>query len=167
LGPLSTTAPLATLNTILALAVAALFLPTCSTRRTPECEAFLALPPKERAVQIRSYDPDKQIDMYLCGMKERPPDSGLAYDIAERGSEVVGPSVEKLKKSTNEIEQQDLIYLLEVISDRGYLRGRKDVVATISDVIDTMKITSVKENSQESLKKIQISSGVKPFTYVQ
>ena len=77
------------------------------------------------------------------------------------------PSLKKLKKTSNEIEQQDLIYLLAVMSDKGYLRDRKEVVSAISDVIDTMKIDSVKKASQESLKRIQINSGVKPFTYVR
>jgi len=52
------------------------------------------------------------------------------------------------------------------MSRNGHLRGRTDVVATISDVVDDMKLARIKEDSQELIKKIRINSGIKPFTYV-
>ena len=105
--------------------------------------------------------------MYLCGMKQEPPDLQLAYEIADRGEAVIPLLLERLKTARNEMDQEDLIRVFEVMSDKGYLRGRTDVVTTISDVVDDMKVAPIKEDSRESLKKIRISSGVKPFTYVQ
>jgi hypothetical protein len=75
--------------------------------------------------------------------------------------------MERLKITKSEVDQHDLIYVFEVMSRKGYLRGRTDVVAHISDVVDNMKLAPTKEDSQERLKKIQINSGVKPFTYVR
>jgi hypothetical protein len=99
-------------------------------------------------------------------MHVEPPDMGLADLVAKRGESATPIVVQKLKTADREIDQEDLIYLLEVMSDRGLLRGRKDVIADISQVIDNMKISQVKHTSEERLKKIQINSGIKPFTYI-
>jgi hypothetical protein len=139
---------------------------SCREQRSPECEDFLALSASRRAEEARNYPIDKQIDMHLCAMRQEPPDLELAYQIADRGGEAIPLLVLKLKNTKNEVDQEHLIYVFEVISDKGHLRGRKDVIATISDVVDAMKIAPVKEDSQESLKKIRINSGLQ-FNYVQ
>jgi len=100
-------------------------------------------------------------------MKTEPPNSSLAYDIADQGEQAIPALVNKLKGTKSEVDQEYLIYVFEVMSDRSYLRSRKDVVAEISNVIDSMKISQIRESSLESLKKIQINSGIKPFTYAQ
>jgi hypothetical protein len=143
------------------------FLDVCTTRRSPECEAFVALSPAERQIESRKYTTDKQIDIYLCAMKQEPPDLELADQISDGGQAVIPLLIERLKTVNSEVDQHDLIYVFEVVSRRGYLRGRADVVAQISDVVDNMKLAPTKEDSQARLKKIQINSGVKPFTYVQ
>ena len=53
------------------------------------------------------------------------------------------------------------------MSDHGLLRGRKDVIADISEVIDKMTISQVQQRSKEMLRKIEIANVIKPFTYVQ
>ena len=105
--------------------------------------------------------------MYLCAMKQEPPDLELAYEIADRGEVAIPLLIERLKTTKDEMDQEDLIRVFEVMSGKGYLRGRTDVVSAISDVVDDMKLAPIKEDSQESLKKIRINSGVRPFTYVQ
>jgi hypothetical protein len=104
--------------------------------------------------------------MYLCAMRGEPPDLDLADVIADRGEAAIPLLMQRLKTAKSEGEQEDLIYVFEVMSRNGYLRGRTDVVATISDVVDDMKLARIKENSQELLKKIRINSGIKPFTYI-
>jgi len=133
--------------------------------RPQECTEFLELPRQQRESQFKSYSIEKQIDLYLCGMKVEPPQLGFAYAIADGGEDAVSAVVQRLKAADKEIDQEDLIYILEVMSDRGLLRGRKGVVADISHVIDNMKISQVKQRSEERLKKIEIASGIKPFTY--
>ena len=139
-----------------------------STCRPPEeCRAFLDLPPQQRHDVFHAYPLDKQLDIYLCAMKTEPPISDLANDIADQGEQAIPALVNKLKGAKSEVDQDDLIYVFEVMSDRRYLRGRKDVVAEISNVIDSMRISQIKESSLERLKRIQINSGIKPFTYVR
>jgi len=142
-------------------------LSVCTTRQSPECEAFLALSPAERQTESRKYPTDKQIDMYLCAMKQEPPDRELADQISDGGPAVIPALMERLKTAKSEVDQHDLIYVFEIMSRKGYLRGRADVISRISDVVDIMKLAPTKEDSQERLKKIQINSGVKPFTYVR
>jgi len=104
--------------------------------------------------------------MYLCAMRGEPPDLDLAYVIADRGEAAIPLLMDKLKITKDEMDQEDLIRVFEVMSEKGYLRGRTDVVSAISDVVDQMKIAPIKEDSQELLKKIRINTGIKPFTYV-
>jgi hypothetical protein len=163
LGSLSTT--LRTSWVLGFLIVSSWLLHSCD-RRSPECDAFLALSPNERQVESRKQPTDKQIDMYLCAMRGEPPDLDLAYVIADRGEAAIPLLMDKLKITKDEMDQEDLIRVFEVMSEKGYLRGRTNVVSAISDVVDQMKIAPIKGDSQELLKKIRINTGIKPFTYV-
>jgi hypothetical protein len=130
-----------------------------------ECKQFLDQPRQQRQEQFKTYPIEKQLDMYLCAMKVEAPDLSLADKIADGGETAIPSLIERLKAGQREIDQEDIIYVFEVMSDRGLLRGRKDVIAEISRVIDNMKISQEKQASEERLKKIEINSGIKPFTY--
>lgn len=135
--------------------------------RSQECRDVIDVPREQGYVKFETYPIEKQLDVYLCAMNVEPPDLGLADLIAKRGESAIPIALQRLKTAKREIDQEDIIYLLEVMSDRGLLRGRKDVISEISDVVDSMKISQSRQSSLERLKKIQINSGVKPFTYVQ
>jgi hypothetical protein len=135
-------------------------------QRSQECRDVIDVPREQGYAKFETYPIETQLDVYLCAMHVEPPDLGLADLIAKRGESAIPIVTQKLKTADREIDQEDLIYLFEVMSDRGLLRGRKDVIADISQVIDNMKITQVKQRSEESLKKIEINTGIKPFTYV-
>jgi hypothetical protein len=136
-------------------------------QRPQECRDVIDVPREQGYAKFRTYPLEKQLDVYLCAMHVEPPDMGLANEIAERGDSTIPAVMQKLKTSETEIDQEDLIYLLEVMSERGLLRGRKDVIAAIAQAIDSMKISQVKQRSEERLKKIEIANGMKPLTYVQ
>ncbi|HEV2827107.1 MAG TPA: hypothetical protein VGW76_05840 [Pyrinomonadaceae bacterium] len=138
----------------------------CGCRHS-ECREFLELPTDQRHMEFGRYTPEKQLDVYLCAMKAQPPYSSLANQIADRGESSVPLILKRMQEVKSEKEQYDLIYLLEVISERGTLRGRKDVVAEISQVVDRMQFDVLRQRGLESLKKIEINSGIKPFTYVR
>ena len=104
--------------------------------------------------------------MYLCAMRGEPPDLDLAYVIADRGEAAIPLLMDKLKITKDEMDQEDLIRVFEVMSEKGYLHERTDVVSAMSDVVDQMKLAPIKEDSQELLKKIRTNTGIKPFTYV-
>jgi len=126
-------------------------------QRPQECRDVIDVPREQGYARFRSYPLEKQLNVYLCAMHVEPPDTGLADEIAERGESAIPTVMQKLKTANREIDQEDLIYLFEVMSARGLLRGRKDVIADITLVIDNMKITQVKQRSKERLKKIEIA----------
>lgn len=110
--------------------------------------------------------------MGLCrlGVDPRPPECGRFLELP--------PKQRTAEFRTYSIDRQIEMYLcamgqeppdsglaFEVLSDRRLLHWRKDVVIEISDVIDSMTVDSIRQDSLERLKKIEINSGIKPFTY--
>jgi len=140
---------------------------TASCGPPPECREFFDLTSEQQENGFKGFPIEKQLDVFLCGMKIEPPETKLARYIADQGEDVVAPTVDRLKASKSLADQSDLIYLLVELSDRGYLKGRKDVVADISNVIDTMKLDNIRNENLKRLGKIQINSGVPPFTYTR
>jgi hypothetical protein len=136
-------------------------------QRPQECRDVVDVPREQGYAKFRSYPLEKQLDVYLCAMHLEPPDMGLADEIAERGDTAIPTVMQKLKTADREIDQEDLIYLFEVMSDRGLLRGRQDVIQDIARVIDNMKITQLKQRSKERLKKIEIANGMKSLIDAQ
>lgn len=100
-------------------------------------------------------------------MKQEPPDLGLAREISERGEEAIPFLLEKLASAKSEGDQHDLIYIFELMSREGLLREKRDVVTAIADTVDGMKVEPVKKEAADRLKKIQINSGMAPFTRVR
>jgi|SRR6267142_116746 len=129
-------------------------------KRSQDCKDVIDLPREQGYATFETYTIEKQLDVYLCAMNIEPPDLGLADLIAKRGESAIPSVLERLRTTRREIDQEDIIYLFEVMSSRGLLRGRKDVIGEISDVVDGMKIVQLRQSSRERLKKIQINSGV-------
>ena len=130
-----------------------------------ECRDFNELPVERQHAEFRSYPIERQLDVYLCMMKNEPPGSEFANDIADRGAEAIPLVVAKMKAVKDEGGQANLIHVLEVMSYRGYLNGRKDVIAEVGDTISKMRIGANRQASEESLTRIEINSHIKPFTY--
>jgi hypothetical protein len=149
-----------------AIALLCLSLQGCG-ERPQACKEFLDMPRPQLRAQFETFPLEKQIDVYLCAMKVEPPDVGLANKIADRGEGALPVLMQRLKSSGQESKQEDIIYVLEVMSDHGSLRGRKDLVADIGRVIDEMKSGPVRERCAERLRKIEVNSGIKPFTYTR
>ena len=124
-------------------------------QQSPECREFYKLHPQQRHTKFRTFSLDKQIDIYLCGMKREPPDTGLADVIAERGEKIIPDLVERLKAEKEGYAQDNIIHIFELMSEKGYLHGRRDVIALIREVIAGMKNKLRKEVSQERLEKIE------------
>lgn len=124
----------------------------------PECKEFMSMPAQRRHEVFRASSIDKQLDMYRCAMNGQPADLGFAYDLADRGTESIPFIVARLRSEKDEVFQRDLIYTLEVLSDRGHLRGRKDVIDEIRVVVAAMKLEVMSKESQIMLEKIEKNS---------
>jgi len=124
-------------------------------RMPPECNQFYELPHTERYAKFPTYPLDKQITIYLCAMNREPPDLRLAGLIAEEGDKVIPFLLEKARAQKSENAQDDIVYIFEVMAQRGGLRGRADVVEDLQKIVQSMKNESIRRRSQGRLAKIE------------
>lgn len=120
-----------------------------------ECRTFFSRPASERETLFRTYDLEKQLDFYRCGMNRRPPASSLSLLIAERGEAAIPILMEKLETEKDELFQYAIIDIFEVMSVKGYLRARTDVINRIRQVVARMKISTFREMAQKDLEQIE------------
>jgi hypothetical protein len=139
----------------------------CIDTRSQECRSFLALPAVDQHSVFQQKTLSKQMDLCLCALRQEPPDLQLAYEISDRGEEAIPVLKEKLANARDEVDQHDIIFIFELMSRKGYLRGKSELITEIRDVVDAMTIAPVKEDATAILKKIQINTGIKSITYVQ
>jgi len=126
-----------------------------STHMSVECSAFFSLPASQREKEFRTYELEKQLDLYRCGMNRRPPASSLSLLIAERGEPVIPALLQKLEGEKEEPFQYAIIDVFEVMSVKGQLRGRKDVVGRIRQVVANMKDSTFREMAKRDLDEIE------------
>lgn len=126
-----------------------------STDMPVECRAFFSMPASQREKDFRTYDLDKQLNLYRCGMNRRPPASSLSLLIAERGEPIVPALLQKLEGEKEELFQYAIIDVFEVMSVKGQLRGRKDVVGRIRQVVANMKYSTFREMAERDLEEIE------------
>jgi hypothetical protein len=143
---------------VISLAVCFIFTGCPTTPMSVECKAFFSQPSSVQEKQFRTYDLEKQLDFYRCGMRRRPPESSLSILIAERGAPVVPVLLQKLEAEKDELFQYAIIDIFEVMSVKGQLRGRKDVVARIKQVVANMKFSTFREMAKRDLEEIEKNS---------
>ena len=124
-----------------------------------ECREFFALPSREQESKFRSYPVEKQVDLYLCGMNREPPEIALAAYIAEGGDKNIPYLLQRLKAEKLEISQTHVIDIFVVLSIKGNLRGRQDVVDELEQVVAKMKYQPVRLKAQTYLEKIKKNVG--------
>jgi hypothetical protein len=91
-------------------------------------------------------------------MNRRPPDSSLTLFIAERGEAAIPTLLDKLETEKDEMFQYGIIDILEVMSVKGYLRNRRDVIDRIRQIVAKMKISTFRDMAQEGLSQIEKNS---------
>lgn len=123
-----------------------------------ECREFFALQASEREKQFPTFDLDKQLDLYRCGMNRRPPASSLSLLIAERGEAAIPTLLQKLEAEKDELFQYAIIDVFEVMSVKGYLRDRRDVIDRIRQVVAKMKVPTFREMAEKDLDQIKKNS---------
>ena len=136
----------------------------CSLRSySPECWDFTSLTIEQQREIFGKQPVEKQLNLYLCKMSQQPADSSYAEPIADHGPGIIPTVIEKMKK-VNDTEKAKLLYIMEVMSQRGYLMQRVDVYAQLSQMVSEMDDVT-RQRCEEMLKKIAINSGIKQFTY--
>jgi hypothetical protein len=79
---------------------------------------------------------------------------GLASYIAEAGEKAIPVLLDRLKAEKDESTQADMIYIFELMADKGHLRGRLDVIEQIKHVIGSMRYSITKTEAQKTLDNI-------------
>jgi len=123
------------------------------THQSEECKEFFSHPSGQHASLIATYPLDKQIRLCRCNMDHRPPETGLSVPIAERGDSIIPALLDQLEKENNELTQLVIIDIFEVMSIKGTLRDRPDVVSAIQRATNRMKFP-FKEHAERELNSI-------------
>ena len=88
-------------------------------------------------------------------MNRRPPDSSLAIFVAANGESSIPVLLEKLENEKDEQLQYGIIDIFEVMSTKGYLRGKANAIMRIRQVVLRIKIQIFRDLAQQSLDKIE------------
>lgn len=141
---------------IVAMLLFTLGLPSCCRHEMPPmCREFYDLPAPQQEKQFPTYPLEKQLDIYRCEMRRKPPVLGRAYDIASGGEKNIPVLLEQLRAEKDEIIQGDFIYIFQIMSREGYLRDKQEVVEQIKRVVSQMTYYRDKEQAQEALDEIE------------
>lgn len=125
----------------------------------PVCEQYYALPVQQQEAEFRTYDFEKQLAIYHCGMEQvHPPDITLARVIAGGGDRNIAALLERLKSEKSENRQEHIIYILQLMSREGHLSGRRDVIDEVRRVTSAMQNEVVRARNQEKLSEIERNS---------
>ncbi len=128
----------------------------CRLTMPAECKEFYALAPPQRETDFRAYPLEKQLDIYQCGMGRRhPPDQGLAWEIADGGEKIVPFLLDRLKAEKSEGDQENIIFIFQVMSRKGHLHGKRDVISQVKQVISAMNYSDVQARNQQRLEEIE------------
>ena len=127
----------------------------CGPEASEECKEYYAQPSYEREHAFRdSYSIEKQLDIYRCAMQRRPPEFGLAVYIAERGEKNVPIILDRFKAEKDEATKVAMLFIFELMSQKGYLRGKPDVIDQLNKAVSSMQSKIGREQGEQSLKKI-------------
>lgn len=82
---------------------------------------------------------------------------GLAIYLADGGQKNIPFLLKKLGEEDDEAVGRYVIFVFELLAERGDLRGRHDVAAQVEQAVSKLTIPFLKEEGQESLEKIKKS----------
>ena len=122
-----------------------------------QCKEFYSLTANQQEKAFPTYSLEKQLVLHRCGMDLRPPITTYSICIAEH-EPAIPLLLDGLESEKNELTQYAIIDIFEVMSVKGYLRNRSDVVSRIHQVVARMKIPTFKEMAQKDLDEIEKNS---------
>lgn len=132
---------------------------TCRQQMPSEYKEFFDLPLPRQVEEFRRYPVSKQLDLYLYDWNYvHPSKVGFAYTIAERGEGVAPFLISSLNAEKNENSQDAIVHIFEIMFDRGFLKGREDILIVIRKVISNMSDPAIQQLSRERLSKIEKGS---------
>jgi len=134
-----------------------LALPACHWCAPNEGSAFVRMSPSQRNQAIRSYPPERQVELYLEVMfKQHPPDRSLADALARNGSGIVPALISRLVADEREAAKIDLIYVFTLmqLGDHYAVRENEDLVEILREQIASIHDPTWKSMSTDMLQRI-------------
>lgn len=120
-----------------------------------ECDKFFGQGTEQAERQFKSLPIEEQFKLFKCGMREHPPLLWPAAAIADEGETVIPFLVGRLREEENESAQDDTIFIFDLMSSRGHLHGKPEVVDELKRVVGKMKDAGVRKGAQEKIERIE------------
>lgn len=126
----------------------------CCRPTPPDCKAYAELSyEKQRKIALGN-PVEKNFDLLRC-RNYIEGFVGPQREIIEGGEMNAPFLISKMRESRNEFEQEDAIFLITALDERGHLPNRTEVIGIIEDVISRMKTVKTKDFSMERLIKMK------------
>lgn len=130
-------------------------LASCMWFLPAECRQFFDMPQERQKEEFRGYPIEKQVRVYICGMRHEPPQIMLAADIAAGGPDNIPYLLGRLKTDPNEGNKADIIFIFSMLAAHGHLKGRQDIVAELEQVVASIKQPGYRDKAKRSLEAIK------------
>jgi hypothetical protein len=130
-------------------------LAACMWSLPDDCRQFFDMPAERQKEEFKGYPIEKQVRVYICGMRLEPPQIMLASDIAAGGPDNIPYLLGRLKSEPNEGNKADIIYIFAMLAAHGHLKGRQDIVDEIEHAVSSIKEPGYRDKAEQSLKAIK------------
>lgn len=119
-----------------------------------EYQAFFESPFSGQREALLEFPIEKQIDIYLYGVKVyHPPRVDLAFVIARQGPKVIAPLLARLKQENDDHTRSDLMEVLAAVRIvNPQFRYDQDVIQYLEEVTHAMNNANAKRLSEDSLR---------------
>jgi len=117
---------------------------------------FFKLPLQKQLEVFDTYPLETQFEISIVETTIEPPHSGFSRKIASKGEIVLPFLLNKIENSQDEDVLAHIIEIFDYMNEFYYpLNKKEDVTKSMKKAIQKMKIASIKQRSEEILKKIQ------------
>jgi hypothetical protein len=122
---------------------------------THDCKHFYGeINSEELDRQFRTFDTEKQFRVYRCGIDQIPMQTAMSIVIANKGPAIIPDLLRRLRDERDPATKYSIILIFDLLSARGDLKDRPDVISAIREEINAMPRGWEKDYSEDLLKRI-------------
>lgn len=127
----------------------------CGSNNHSEIKSLLDLPMKQQEETFRQFSLVKQVDVYVEAMYVEPPQTRYASYLASNGKKLLPVLIKKLQEQKSDTAKAYIVYSFKVMHEKYYsLSNEKDVLESLTAMINGMKDDYRRQQSEEYLKEI-------------
>jgi hypothetical protein len=131
----------------------------CVDSHLAECKRFVELPLEQQQAKFKTYALEKQLELYHCAMKQRPPVMGYEYEISGHGEKIIPILVEKLRVEKEDDSKLELIRILQVMFRRGDVRDPQSIIEEVGRAVSSIRLYQMKLRGQEMVEDMKKKRG--------